>query len=72
MKDTCELPERDVSGVNEKSGALCSTRVAPRVFRPLRDKGSAFYFFRRFLMNIQAPKGTKDVVPQESGKWQHL
>lgn len=23
-------------------------------------------------MNIQAPKGTKDVVPQESGKWQHL
>lgn len=23
-------------------------------------------------MNIQAPKGTKDVVPQESGKWQYL
>lgn len=52
---------------------FCSIRVAPRVpvptsgqETPLLYKGGNNY------MQVQAPKGTKDVLPSESYRWQYL
>ena len=60
-------------------------RVVPRVSRPLLRTRDPFVFaFNagdtqqiiiknvRTIMAIQAPKGTKDVIPAESYKWQYI
>ena len=59
------------------------SRVAPRAFRPLLMEGPRFIFpwsatqySNRYMIGVnmayKAPKGTKDVLPEESYRWQYL
>lgn len=52
---------------------FCSIRVAPRVSRPYIRTGNPFIIQGgNNYMQVQAPKGTKDVLPSESYRWQYL
>lgn len=58
---------------------FASTRVEPRKLivssRPLRKQGAGAFLYGKGEMtmgNIQAPRGTYDVLPQESAKWQEI
>lgn len=51
---------------------MCKSRVAPRLFVPyIQIFGYKGYFFGGNTM-IQIPRGTKDIMPTETAKWQFI